>query len=818
MRHLQQDLRYAWRQLRHAPGFTIVAVVTLGLGIGANTAFFSIVNALAFKDSPGVNLDRVHAPMFVEARTGQPAVGLQRSDLTSMQARMPTGVAEITGVHDVSPQLIQIPGHAQSVLAERVGASFSRVLDLPPQVGQWISADDERSGASSVVISDRIWREWFAANRDAVGRPSIKINRKPFTIVGVAPAGFDGVRPLYGQVDLWLPLFPIERDLYEFQRRSGLVLVKALPGVGRAQLERELTGLVATPPARAGQTPVRLAVAPAAQVLRPRGLTMVNWAILALSSLILVAACANLANMLYARGARRAGEVAVRLSLGGTRARVLRLFLAETAIIAGLSAAVGFAFALGATELFTRAFPALNIDRVRRVTLDLSPDYRVFLFALGAGTAAAIVVGLMTAWRSSRVPLLSTLAASGAPGGLTARKGLRTSLVAVQVTVAVLLVMGTGLFFEQTRKDLFRRVHFDTASVTTARVSVSTGDPGYSATRGRVFFERLVQDVVKRPGVEAAALAHTIPGGVGQAAPRWTVLLREDPPRGASGATPRIQTWFAHVSPRFFDAVGLPILRGRDFMLSDVDGGPPVAIVSQIAADALWPGEDPIGKRAHFAAREWVTVVGVSADPLSSWDNSPANRVANFLFRPWAQNYTSNTLIVARSANATGQIEALRSAVRAIDEDVAVFDASTLDQSILAWAAPLRAAALLMNSLGVLALGIAMLGVYGVIAYFVSTRTREFGIRMALGATPGRVLKMVIDQAIHVVLVGLLSGVFLASVGSRWIESWQFDIMPNEISTWVVVPLLILAAGVLAGYLPARRAAKIDPNVALREL
>jgi predicted permease len=819
MRDLVQDIRYAWRQLRHAPGFTSIAVLTLALGIGANTAFFAIIDALAFRPIPVAKLDGTFAIATLNTRSRRSSSGLPVSGFRALEAHPPPAVVSVAADGGIWPVTVQIPGKAERIRANAISGGYARLLDVPPQAGRWIAPDDDTAVAARVaVVSDRLWREWFGADRDVIGHATLKINLVPFTIVGVAPPAFQGVHVPFESPDVWLSLSSMPAVFSPWWAQnvaaeSLLVFVKPGPGTRPADLEGAVRGAVLAP----GTLDTTFKLIPAGSAMRNAAVTSSALIVLSLSSLVLLAACANLANMLYARGAKRAGETAVRLSLGASSTRILRLFLAETAILAALSAALGLLIAVGATSLLAAAVPALGAGW-NRVTLDLAPDSRVFFYACGAGTFAAILVGFTTAWRSSRVPPLRSLASSGAPSGMTARGGwLRTALVAVQITVAVVLVMGAGLYVERFREARDRNgppvhYHFDEALLATASVDLDLLH--YNEPRGRAFFDRLLADARKIPGVEQAAIADGLPTSSS------TSLTVEDPPGGRTGFPRMAHVSYARVSPGFLATIGVPLRRGRDVAPSDVAGGTRVAVLSESAAAALWPGQDPIGKRVKFGPWEWLTVVGLAADPMSSADTGPL-RPSNVMFIPFAQWYRTDgpgALIVVRTAAPAAQLEPLRAVVRAIDEDVAVFDASTRDDYMRQRYGEIRAFTVLMTSLGGLALGIAMLGVYGVIAYFVSTRTREFGIRLALGATPARVIRMVVDHAIHLVLVGLLAGVFVTSVGSRLIESRVIDLMPNDIATWVVVPLLILAAGVLAGYLPARRAARVHPNVALRDL
>jgi predicted permease len=839
MRDLVADFRYAARQLRRTPTFTAVAVITLALGLGIQATVFDVVDAFAFKPIMTARVDDVYGVSLTKrAATGQlKLVDVPLNEVRALgAARSP--IVEASCAHIFHSAVFKAPRNADTLFAEAVTVGYSGVYNLRPSVGRWLSDQDDVPGADPVVvISDRIWRAWFGADPGIIGHAPLKVNRQPLTIVGIAPAGFRGSQEF---IDVWLPAtsYPLILDdvAKQFAARSlfGMqILVRAKPDVPRAQAVATI--VTALRQTTVGADPsVHIDAYRMSDSTRLHDLLSLGVTILAISSLILLAACANLANMLYARGLQRAAEIAVRVSLGGSRTRIGRLFVAEAVLIAGLAAVLGVALAAGGLHVVSARFPALRVVSYAPATVSVSPDHRVFVFALAAGLAAAMLVGLTTAWRVTRVPPLRTLASSGAATGLTQRHSwVRTGLVSLQITVAVVLVMTAGIFLQNVPAGLNKQLHFDTAHVVAGKLDLA--QYGYNDDRGRSFLGRLVGDVRRLPGVDAAAFADSVPSGVEAAAPTGVSLSPEGRRVGESVPDRDISATYSAVSPGYLRALDIPLRRGRDFGAGDVDGAPKVAIISESAATVLWPGEDPIGRRIVFGTRVWLTVVGVSADPISGPSEftqdrdvasySARTQPSNYLFVPYDQMPRHDrTWVVLRSPAHGGQMDALRAAIRAIDEDVPLLDVGTIQDSMFAWYGPQRAARALSTTLGALALLIAILGVYGVVSYFVSARTREFGVRLALGASPGRVLKLVIDYSIHVVLVGLLPGVFMASVGSRLAESSSLRqlvpshiLMPNDIATWVVVPLLVLAAGVVAGVIPGLRAARLNPTVALRQ-
>jgi predicted permease len=832
-----RDIEYSWRQVRRRAGFSSLAILTLALGIGVATTLFTVVNAFLYKPVSGASLDTVGA-VTLARRDQRGAVRMlfpSASSLGRLEADLPHSVLAISSQFAVHP-MVQVPGRAQSLPAMCVTPGFAKVFDLPAQAGRWFDASDDRGPSSEpvVVISDAIWRGWFGGDRSAIGSATLRLNGVSFRVVGVAAPHFRGVSA-GAEYDLHLPhsqAYRIDPRGKQFREVAGApVAVKARPGYSFARLAADLTGRLepgGAPGTDTAAVSTDVRIRPMVDELRARGTGNLATVLLGIGTLVLLAACANVANMLYARGTERSGETALRLSLGATRGRILRQHLVEASMLAFLGAAAGLVLALVGSYLLARLMPTLELNRYLRLTLDLSPDLRVLAAACCGGLAAALLIGCLTAWHASRIVPLGVLASSNVSQGTTGRAGrTRVVLVSVQVTVAVLLAMSTGLFWERFNQELDRQklrnyyINFDSASLVTGLVDVRLH--GYSESGGKYFFQQALEAVSRVPGVERVALADALPGAR-SSGPRFTMFEQYAavPP---SGQLPRLPGFYIHVSPGFFATVGLALGEGRDFGPSDAEGAPPVAIVSASFARDMWPNESALGRRfvlpsltdAGATVREPVTVVGIADDAVRSADTSPS-QPAHMVFLPLAQHYEPSVLVVAKSSTPASTYDPIRAALRAINDDVAIQDLATARDSALAWLEPLRAAMLLMTTTGALALGIAMLGVYGVMTYFVSLRTREIAIRLALGATPRQVLGLVVAYARKVVLIGLLPGVWFSASGSRWIETRQLDIMPNEVSTWIIVPLLVLAAGLAAGYVPARRASKLDPNVALRSV
>ena len=829
------DCRHAWRSLRRARAFVTVAVLTLALGVATTTTVFALISGTIFRPIGGVQLGGTFRLGVFDRRNIE--TPMLESEYRELAANRPPGMSTVTAVSaNWGTVVARIPGRADELPVQGVSGSMPAFFDLRPERGRWIEpADDRAEGAEAVVvISHRVWHEWLGRSDEVIGT-SVQLGPRSFRIIGVAAEDFVGLHGGFMPTDLWVPLAHLPSTLSgnartHFDRIGYRVAVFVRPQAGvPATVEAAAIGAQLTTLAAGRFVAVELwptSTLPLTGLDQRRaGLVVV------LSLLVLAGACANLANLLYSRHAVRAGDLAVRAALGASRARLVRLAVVEAMMLATAASLAGTALALGATRLMgTMLASATNVINIP-LALDATPDWRVLVYGIGAGLGSGLVVAAIAALQSlGPAPWRLLAGSAGTTTGLTpAARRMRTALVAVQVTAAVVLVMGTGVIFERTREatDAGLVVAFDAARVTTGRFNLALD--GYDDVRGAALLARVADDARRMPDVEQAAIVDALPGRASPFAnarpPR--VLLSEDSQRQRTSGSARSAEAFAIAgTPGVFDTLGLRVTRGRAFQPSDGDGAPLVAVLSDSAAEALWPGRDPIGRSVRVGGTDrWTTVVGTVEDPLHGPRDSrvyetsegiASIRPSNFLFRPFAQHYSPRAFVLVRSDNPEAQIGPLRAVVRNIDESVGLFDVGVASR-LLDWLGPIRVVVVLVTTLGAVALAIALLGVYGVVSYFVSTRTREIGVRMALGATPLGVVKLVVDHAVHIMLVGLLPGVFVASVASRLVEANIVRLMPNQISTWVIVPTAILAAGVLAALVPAWRASRVDPSTALRQ-
>ena len=839
------DLQYAWRRLRRTPAFSLTAVLTLALGIGTATAVFGVVDALTFRPVAGVQLDGAYA-LAVRGTQKNKRIEIPWSVARELHRRIAAdGIRVAIQAGYWTAGVETGDRSAQSVSAASIGGDFADVYGLRAQHGRWLTADDDDNAAGShaAVISDRLWRDWYGGRPEIVGQAlmAVRFSRDVVRVrvVGVAAPGVRGMMPQTNFTDLWISHAAV---------RDGFA--------GRPQIDTLAVHTIVRPPAQAAPVATAASVkttlasvmpaldrdvttvtlAPIRLSLNPDSMSPLRLASLAVSLLVLAAACANLANMLLARGAHRAGEVAIRLALGANRIRIARIFVAEIALIAGSAAITAVVFAVIGLRVFGHAVPNMSVGPGVELTPDLTLNVRMLVYALLASAAASAIVGVIAAWRGSATRPGRMLAASSVTSSTAPRaRVLRTGMVSIQITVALVLVMAAGLYLETMivkliERGIFgRRVNYDTSRVAAARIDLAPN--GFSEARGRYVLDRMLAAVRRLPDVEAVAIASGLPGALHPLAAREMYLVLDDTATALGGHPGRGAAEYLSVSPGFLATIGLPVRLGRDFQASDEYSSERVAILSQRAAEILWPDENPLGKRIAGPSNQlptgnrwssWavapplMTVIGIVDEPVTPNQLGPYSAASQFVFVPFAQHYTPIASIVVRTSRPEALESPLRQTVRAIDPEVPLLDMNTVDSTVLAWIAPMRAATLLAGSLAALSLGIAALGVYGVISFFTSARTREFGIRLALGATPRQVTKLVLDDAVRLVLIGLLPGVFIASVGSRYVEARLFGIMPNSITNWVIVPIVVLVTGIVAAYLPARRASRADPTLTLR--
>ena len=808
MNAILQDVRYALRGLQKTPGFTLAVVLTLSLGIGANTAIFSMINALVLRDLPQI---RRPAELLLIGRTindgGFDTFSYPDYVDVRNQTKTLAGVAAFTTV----PVHVTGTGATERVRGAIVSGNYFDVLGTPPARGRFFAADEDQAGnpVPVVVLSNGLWQRAFGGRADVVGT-TIRLDSHPFQVIGVAPAGFQGINR-GDQLDLFLPLavqpiaMPGEGTFLNRREAVWLRLFGRLRAdASLAQANTELRGfarqLVASDPVN--RRDWGITAAPTAGFDPFTYANVVGFLRLLQGAVILVLAiaCANVANLLLVRSATRRKELAIRASLGAGRGRILRQLLTESIVLAALGAVGGLLLAYWGGGVL-KALPALQLSG----DLPLGIDGRVLVFTLGVALAAGVLFGLLPAVHAARADLAGELrqnADTGRPRGAR----LRGALVVTQVAVSLVLLVAAGLFVRTLRNAYAIDPGFAT-DVLIAQLDLSL--QGYDEARGRRFYAQLLRELEVVPGVRSASLALNRPFGGG-----WDTRIDKQgaliDPEHQGYRTDRNS-----VSPGYFATMGIEILRGRGFTDQDVATSPPVTVINEAIAEQLWPSEDAVGKRL---VRTWggpvLEVIGVARD--AKYRSLFEPRRLTF-YQPLTQDFNAALIVHLRpTGNPAALAGPLERTVHALDPDLPVYRVQPLQDRLDASLGQQRSAATLVGAFGTLALVLAAIGLYGAVSYSASQRTREFGIRIALGAQTPDVVRQVLREGLVLGLVGLGAGLLIAGAVTRVLRSQLFGVSPTDPVSFAGVSVLLLGVAVLASYLPARRATRVDPIIALR--
>jgi predicted permease len=818
-----QDLRYALRTMRKSPGFTGAAVLTLALGIGANTAMFSFADATAFRPMdvprPG-EVIRIFSSTKADpyGQLSVPDYRDFRSHTTTLSGLVAyeTNVVAMSKSQDENPRML---------LAYLVSGNYFSALDLEPAIGRGFRDEEDRvAGANAVVvISDGLWRREFQADPAVVGK-TITLASHEFTIIGVAPAGFSGT-DLFVHPDLFVPLAmthevaPVLPTNYLDDRanRDLDVVGRLKPGVSVARANAEVVALArsieqSNPDSNRNRTAMALPEMAAREKLDEGGYQSAGL-FLGIVAMVLLIACANVANLMLSRAAGRAREIAVRLAIGASRGRLVRQLLTESVLVAAVGGLVGLVLAYGGTRYLSLAAQSILSNSDFPIAVDFRLDERVLLFTLATILATAVLFGLTPALRSTRINLaLSLTAATKTAGGRRRWFSARNLLVASQVALSVVVLTVSGLsirsFLDKRQADPgFRTDH----------VLLMTFDPGAAGQdRDQVkqFYDRVVARTKVLPGVTAAALAQGIPlSGINTGQTTALVVDGFEMPVGQDSLSVRSNI----VDPGYWNAMRIPIVRGRAFDDRDTTASPQVIVINETMARQYWPNQDAVGNTIHFGARNGpeVQVIGVAKDGKY---NDIAEHQQPVVYLPFSQaNRSMMTMIVLAKSDAADLSAPIRSEVKALDVNVPVFNVRTLDSVYEARTmVPARLVSQIMVSLGVLGLVLAVVGLYGVISYLTTLRTREIGIRMAIGADRLSVLLLVLKQSVGMVGVGLVVGIGLAFFLTPALAV-PFDFVPRDLTILTIVPFVLSTAALTASLIPARRAAMVSPTVALRD-
>jgi predicted permease len=813
-----QDVRHAARLLRRNPVFALTAALSLAIGIGANTTIFTIANALLFKTPADV----VEPGRLVDVGRSQDGVGFDNGSYPNyLDIRARNTV--FTGIYaykiGAEPMSLGGTGGAERIFGDLVSTNYFSILGTRPHIGRLFAPDDgEQPGATPfAVLSHHFWQRRFNGDPAVVGR-TLQLNGRPFTVIGVAPEGFHGTTLL--TTDVWVPITMVgeisaRRSAAILTSRESVWLVmgaRLKPGVSTRQAQAELANIGRAleqefPDANRGKGLRVVASSPVPGDVAPIGAFMAL--LMGIVGLVLAIACANVAGVLLARSTSRRREIAVRLAIGAGRGRLIRQMLVESTLLFLIGGAAGLALARLMTTALLSMLPSVPIP----VDLTLALDGRAIAFTLALSLGAAILSGLAPAFHASRAEVVGGLKSDGQGG--PERLRLRNAFVVSQVAFSLVLVVGAGLFVRALQRAADIDPGFDPHGVELARLDLSLA--GYTTDSGRAFARELVGRVRALPGVQSATLAAQVPlGGSGLRLGGLTVPGVE-PPRGRKSFD---ADWNV-TSPGYFATMRTALAAGRDFTDADREGAAPVVIVNQTAARRWWPNQDALGKTLiqEDGTREQpdrvrtLTVVGVARDGKYR-DLGEEPRL--FVYVPIQQQYIPRLAIVARSTQGQRLAGELRALLASMNPNLPIVQALTLDEYAQVGLLPQRLAASVAGSLGIVGLLLAAIGIYGVTAYMVSSRTREIGIRMALGAQRGVVLRMVLRQGMTLTLAGAAIGLVLAAAASRLLGSLLFGVGARDPITFVGSALLFCATGLAACYAPARRATEIDAMDALR--
>ncbi|MGH7583880.1 MAG: ABC transporter permease, partial [Gemmatimonadales bacterium] len=728
----------------------------------------------------------------------------------------------LSGVAAWSPMPLTLSQHGSqgtSTYANIVSGTYFAVLGVRPELGRFFSAaDDRQSGAhAEIVLGDGFWRRRFGADSSIIGR-AVLVNGSPYTVIGVAPAEFSGVMPLI-RTDAWVPLAMAEQlgrgtQLLDNYHSSWLMLFGRLkPAATVGQAQQDATAIVN----HVAQTGVidrdtevdvsRLTGVP--EEARPMLVGFMAM-LMAIAILVLVIASVNVASMLLARGAARRREMAVRIALGARRQRVVRQLVTESVLLFTGGAAGGLAIAFWSAKLVS----SIRLPVPIPVSADFTPDYRVFAVALAVALCTGIVFGLAPALDATRYDPAAGLRSDTAGAGAR-RSRFRNGLVIGQLAISLLLLMSAGLFMRALTRGLQIPTGFEAAHVATTAFDLSTS--GYDQSRATTFYHQVEQRLLATPGVTAVSFVSPVPLTGATTSDEYTiegyVPAHPDGPNGMVGVD------IATIAPGYFDVVKIPLLRGRDFAVTDDAAAPHVAIVNESFAKTYWPGTNPIGHTftggGPFAAPVTWTVVGVARNAKYT---SLGESDLPFAYLPLAQDWDWNVHLLVRTTGDPASLTLpIRDAIRGLDPLLPVPSVLTLDAATSVSLLPERIAAAVTGAMGLLGLMLAVVGLYGVVSYTVSQRTREIGVRMALGAEQSSVLGMVVRDGMRLVAFGIAIGMVLAVAMTRLMSRFLFGVSPLDPLVFAVIPLGLALVTLAASYLPARRAAAVDPLVALRE-
>ena len=802
---LLHDLRYAARMQRKNPGFTIIAIIALALGIGANTAIFSVVNTVLLRPLPYKDPERLVMVWEDATKHGYPRDTPAVANFIDWRDQNQV----FEGMAAIAEESFNLTGTGDPERLEgrRVSANLFPLLGVEPQIGRVFTAAEDQPGSQHVVLlSYGLWQRRFGGDPNTVGKP-LTLNGESYVVVGVMPARFQFPSK---DDEAWVPIAFTQQQASSRRRHYLEVIARLKPGVTLAQAQSEMSTIATRLQQQYPQSNADLGAAVTS--LHEHQVGDIKPALLILLGavgLVLLIACANVANLLLARAAVRQKEIAVRVALGAKRSRLIRQFLTESVLLSTLGGIVGMLIAYVGLILLKTFIPE-NISQAREISI----DFKVLGFTLLVSVLTGVIFGLAPALQAVRFNQAETLkeggrdAATGSSG-----KRLRSLLVMAEVAISLVLLIGAGLLINSFLR--LRNVDPGFRADNLLTMKVVLPEPKYAEFERRsVFYTDLVQRVQSLAGVRSAAVTTNLPLYRQGNSISISIEGRPDPPPGQE-----LIVVTRVISPGYFDTMSIPLLKGRQITDQDKETSPNVVVISETMARRFWPGEDPIGKRIAAgraqAPEDWIQVIGVVKD-VRQFELNADPKPQMYLSYKQAAFFEPGDLVVKTDVDPASMAATVRKAVWEIDKDQPVSNIRTMEEILADSIARQRFSMLLLAIFAVVALVLAGVGIYGVMSYSVAQRTHEIGIRMALGAQTGAVLKLAVGYGMKLVIVGIVVGLIAAFLLTRVMATLLFGVTATDPTTFTLISLLLIAVAVLASYIPARRATKVNPIIALR--
>jgi predicted permease len=822
METLLQDLRYALRMFVKSPGFTIVAVLSLALGIGANTTIFTVINAILLNPLPVKDISRLVDLSITDKQTTVTAANTTKLGMSFQNYkdfRDQNDVFSGLAVFSFAALTLSGKGDPKQVTGLLVSANYFDVLGVQPARGRFFYPDEDRKrgGNPVAVISYGFWAKHLGSDPNIIGK-NITLNAQSYTVIGVTPRNFKSTVSFLPPDIAWIPTSMSDQALTGvvrqfFDERRALVCVsfgRLKPGIGQREAEAAMQTIAGRlereyPKENHGRSVALSPLADAAVGVNQHSqFALIGALLMTVVGLVLLIACANLANLLLSQAARRETEMSVRAALGASPRRLMRQLFTESILLSLLGGVAGLLIAYWGRDVLWSFRPSF----LQQNSIDLSLDARVLSFTLAVSLLTGLLFGLFPAFKASRIDLNEALKVGGRGGTVErARNRFRSALVVTEIGLALVALVGAGLFIRSMQ--YAQRIDPGFESKKLFAFAFDLDSQHYQPEQGQQFYNEAIAHAIAVPGVEAATVASNAPLGGGFL--RTVFREGEQDTPGQRGTLTTIDA----ISPSFFETLRIPLLRGRQLSDSDRENTPLVAVARQARARHFWPNEDAVGKRfTFFGEKDLRQIVGIVRDTAV---NAIGEEPQPVVYLPLRQNYSAVATLQVRTA---GKPEAVlgtvRNQVQALDRNLALTNLLTIDEILNQGLWAPRMGAALLSLFAALALVLAMVGIYGVMAYSVTQRTHEIGIRMALGAQQSDVLRLVVRQGMTLALTGVISGLAVAFALTRGLNSLLFGVTASDPMTFVGVTLLVVAVTLLASYIPARRAMQVDPIVALR--